>query len=520
MADPRIGWSRYLAQKNEDELDSLLQQGSFKPLLLYHVVFFNLLSWVALVIPQSRGGRYFRPLVFALSLAFALEVIQDRRALLGGNGYMIGMMMAWWLVWSATLFVFSDVENDFQRIERVASSETHNSSGNGLDGSSTTLPEDNPTDQQIQFRWQSYPSKLSHRMEWCAGLLFNLRGPEWNWRAPRLGRLPRKVHAHLHSGFLASNLRAEDDGDHISAKSCLSKAFRIFLVSYLTLDALKVIMIRDPYFRNTPVADSAPPFPLSFLTSIPLGVRFYRSFVSCMGVYVALQYVTCLNPIFFLGLSLAFPNASRKLTAAPLDASWLYADTFGPFFSSVLDDGLAGVWGTWWHQLFRHGFISTARWVLSLLPSSWGENPQIKRITYVVVAFSMSGLVHACGSYTQFTETRPLTGPFLFFFIQSLAIIVEHTFHTMVLSKLPMSGIPRWVRRTANGLIVFSWLLYSGPFIADDFARGGLWLMEPVPISPLRGLGLAEGQGWWCWQGEWFSHWNDGTYWGSGIRVI
>lgn len=278
--------------------------------------------------------------------------------------------------------------------------------------------------------------------------------------------------------------------------------------------------MRDPYFRGTVVTDTGFPFPFSLLSFIPLGIRFYHCFVSCLAVYVALAYVTSLNPICFLGLSMAFPNASRKLTAAPLDVSWLYADTFGPFFSPILDDGLAGVWGSWWHQLFRHGFISTARWILLLLPGSWGTHPGIKRVIYIVVAFSLSGFVHACGSYTQFTETRPLNGPFLFFFLQSMAILIEHMVKTVVLPMLPLGRIPRWLRRTANGLLVFIWLLYSGPLIADDFARGGLWLMEPVPLSPLRGLGLANGQGWWCWEGEWFKYWNDGTYWGSGIRVV
>ncbi|KAJ5752037.1 hypothetical protein N7520_008954 [Penicillium odoratum] len=522
MADPRISWSRYLAQQNENELEYLLKKGTFRPLLLYHVIVFNCLPWIVLVIPKSRGGQYIRPLVFALSLAFAIEVIRNQRALLGGNGYMIGMMAAWLLVWSGTLFIFSDVERDFQRIERVTASEKPRSIGDSLDAQSSNngTVSENVIADKARFRWQSYPSKLSHRIEWCAGLLFNLRGPEWNWRTPRLGRLPQTVHADLHSGFLANSIPAEDTGVQISARKCVSKAFRVFAISYLTLDALKVVMIRDPYFRNTATDNIAPPFPLSFLVFIPCGIRFYHCFLSCLGVYTALQYVTSLNPICFLGLSLAFPNASRKLTAAPLDAPWLYADTFGPFISSVLDDGLASVWGSWWHQLFRHGFTSTARWLLSLLPVSWGTNPRLKRVTYIVVAFSLSGLVHACGSYTQFTETRPLTGPFLFFLSQSMAIIAEYIFKTVVFPKLPLGQTPRWLRRTANGLMVFIWLLFSGPLIADDFARGGLWLMEPVPISPLRGLGLANGQGWWCWEGEWFKYWSDGTYWGSGIRVI
>ncbi|KAJ5087843.1 hypothetical protein N7456_011459 [Penicillium angulare] len=520
MADPRTSLSRYLTEENESDLHFLLEQGIFKPLFLYHVISFNVLPWIALLIPKRQGGQYIRRLVFTLNLACGIEALRNNRALLGGNGYMIGMLVAWWLIWSATLFVFSDVERDFQRIERTTVDIDGPSSKSGKEISPREDTKGSDTANHEQFYWQAYPSKFTHRVEWCAGLLFNLRGPEWNWRAPRLGPVPKTVHEQLKSGFLSKHHSVEGGASCITAKARLQEAFRTCLTSYLILDALKVIMMRDPYFRGTVEVGAIPPFPFSFLASIPFAVRFYRCFFSCMGIYVALNFVTSFNPICFLGLSLAFPSASRKLTGAPLDAPWLYANSFGPFFSPTLDHGLAGAWGQWWHQLFRYGFTATARWVLSLLPSSWGTNSGVKRVTYIVIAFALSGFVHACGSYTQFKGTRPLTGPFSFFFLQSLAIIVEYTFKAVVIPKLPVSNMPRWLGRTTNATIVFFWLLLSGGLIADDFARGGLWLMEPVPFSPLRGLGLANGQGWWCWQGTWFAHWSDGTYWGSGIRVI
>ncbi|KAJ5737191.1 uncharacterized protein N7483_002316 [Penicillium malachiteum] len=424
-------FSRNLSLKNEFELDSLLQQGTFKPVFLYQVILFNCLPWVALVIPKHHGGQYLRPLVFGLGVAFALELLRNHRALLGGNGYLIGLIAAWWLVWAATLFLFSDVERDFQRIER--NDPVRNLKLAEIDELSKQIGEtDNRismsdkvnSNQHAQFRWQSYPSTFLHRVEWCAGLLFNLRGPEWNWRASRFGPLPQTVYAQLKSGFLSNNYSVEEDESYISTKDCLRNAFRTFLISYMTLDILKVVMMRDPYFRGI-TADAIPPFPFIFLASIPLGIRFYRCFISCMGVYVALNYVTSLNPIFFLGLSLAYPNASRRLTGAPLDEPWLYAESFGPFIAPTLEQGLAGTWGRWWHQLFRYGFTSPGRWVISLYPISWRKSAAVKRATYLIVAFALSGIVHACGSYTQFTNTKPLSGPFLFFISQSVAIIVE-----------------------------------------------------------------------------------------------
>ncbi|KAJ5176962.1 uncharacterized protein N7482_002839 [Penicillium canariense] len=544
MADPH-GSYRDLVHRHNEEIDTLLEMGVYKPVFLYQVILFNLLPLIGLLIPCS-AARYGRPVIFALCLGFVVEVLRHRRALLGGNGYMIGLMAAWLLVWSAALLVFTDVENDFQRIERGAAADeprrdmdqagkgaqqsraftdksnlvntTHASPSASSRQATSTASADNH--EHEKFHWQSYPRNFTHRLDWCAGLLFNLRGPEWNWRPPRLGPLPRSVHTQLRSGFDSDELRAHDDAAYMTAKDRLRAAFWNCFKGYILLDALKVFMMRDPYFRGIVASEIPPPFPFSCFASYPLLIRFYHCFFSCMGVYVALVFVTSFNPICFLGLSLAFPKASRRLTRAPLDASWLYADSFGPFLSAVLDHGLAGCWGRWWHQLFRYGFTTAARWILSWLPTRWATNLRVKRITHIVIAFALSGFVHACGSHTQFTNTHPFSGPFLFFSLQSVAIILENIFKTAIFPKLPLANTPRWLRRTANAVFVFLWLFYSGAFIADDFARGGLWLMEPVPFSLLRGLGLAYDKGWRCWDKPWFRYWSDGTYWGSGIRII
>ncbi|KAJ5665097.1 uncharacterized protein N7477_007545 [Penicillium maclennaniae] len=462
MAD-LYGTSRDLEQSHEKQLESLLLQGVYKPVFLYHVVFFNCLPIIGMVIPRRRGTRYVRQFIYAISLAFALEMLRNHRTLLGGNGYMLGMMIAWWLVWCTTLFVFMDIEHDFQRIERGAKLAADGDSSPGNTQEMSNQTETGDQSSQPLFHWQSYPRKFSHRLEWCAGLLFNLRGPEWNWRVPHLGPLPQSVHKHLQPEYLSNKFHAGGDATCMTSGQRLRAAFKTFLQSYLLLDILKVVMMRDPYFRGISGCDSMPPFPMSYLAPFPLLVTIYRYLLSCIGVYVALNFVTSLNPICFLGLSLAFPNASRKLTAAPLDEAWLYADSFGPFISPVLDHGIAGCWGRWWHQLFRYGFTATARWICACLPTRFAANEQIKQILYIVVAFTISGLIHACGSYTQFAETKPFSGPFLFFSLQSIAIICEHIFKKAIFPRIPLvAGTPRWLRRTGNAVLVFFWLLYSG----------------------------------------------------------
>jgi hypothetical protein len=528
MADPRYGSYRDLAKNFETELDILIEQGIYKPIFLYHVVIIHALPIIGMVIPSSRGGKYVRKVLFALCIGIALEILQNRRAVVGGNGYMLGLMTAWWLIWTATLLIFTDIEHDFKRIERKPKQSTrinkneHGTTEKPLD-SKTSLSEKQVTNA---FVWQSYPSKFSHRLDWAAGLFFNLRGPEWNWRTPHLDPLPRLVHSQLHSGF-SDKINAQEGSAYPTGKERLRAAFRKFFISYLVLDTFKVIILMpDLYFQGIAPADSLspPPFPFFYFPGLaihPALAQLCRCIYSAGSVFFALEFVTSLNPIFFLGLSLAFPNGARNFTAAPLAASWLYSDTFGPFIQPVLDDGLAGCWGRWWHQLFRNGFMNTARWILSLLPASLVSHPQFRRVTYVVVAFCLSGFIHACGSHTQLASTYPVSGPFLFFALQSVAVMAEQVSEIIIFPNLPLGGTPKWLRRAANFVFVFCWLMTSGALIANDFARGGLWLMEPVPISPLRGLGFGlPGHGWWCWKDPWFRYWSDGSYWGSGIRVL
>ncbi|KAJ5198845.1 hypothetical protein N7491_000589 [Penicillium cf. griseofulvum] len=515
MADPLS--YKDLAKNYERQLDTLVKEGTFKPVFLYHVIILNILPLIGLVIPRSRGGQYVRKGIFVLCIAIAVEILQHRRAVIGGNGYMLGLITAWWLIWNATLFMFTDLEHDFKRIERKPVD---------IKSQNDTKLEPNTVKQRDSdlFVWRSYPEHFWHRLEWSAGLLFNLRGPEWNWRASHLGPLPRPIHDQLHSEFMG-RINACEPSAYPSGKDRLKAAFRKFFISYLVLDTLKVIILMpDPYFRGLTPANSLSPFPFFYfknLTLHPVISHFCHRLYSAISVYFALEFVTSLNPIFFLGLSLAFPNGAKNLTAAPLDVPWLYFDSFGSFVTPVLDEGLAGCWGRWWHQIFRYGFVASARWILSVLPAGLTSHVQVRRVTYVVVAFCLSGFVHACGSHTQIPDTSPVFGTFLFFALQSVGIMAERIFKTSFLPKSPFAGAPRWLRRTANFMFVFCWLMVSGGLVADDFARGGLWLMEPLPISPLRALGFGlQGQGWWCWDEPWFRYWSDGTYWGSGIRVL
>ncbi|KAL2825634.1 membrane bound O-acyl transferase family-domain-containing protein [Aspergillus cavernicola] len=509
MADYAFQRYERIVLNTQIQLELLIQQGEAKPLLLWHALLPLVLPIIALLVPRRTWGWLLRPILSVTTLSVSLEIIRYRRVLLGANGYMIGLIMVWWLVWSMTLLVFNDVERDFRRIVRTRSTtvgdKTVRQNGHASNKEHKQSPVTRDTETLV---WKPYPQSLLPRLGWVIALVLNMRGPDFSFRISSLDPLPPLLDPKHHSAIKKPACP--------SATIRLRAAFLRFFIAYLAIDFLKLIIIWDPYFFGA--LSAPPPFPFDCFPAIPGLVSVYHSIVSGTAVYFALQYVTSLNPIFFLGLSSAFPNASRALTVTPLDAPWLYADQFGPI-TAVLDDGLAGAWSKWWHQIFRFGFVSTSKWLISLLPSTLSSHRSIRRIIITLVAFGISGLMHGSGSYTQIGETRPFSGTFLFFFLQPVGISIQGLCSRIIVTSLARHGLPppRWLRRFGNVTFVLGWLLFTGNRIADDFANGKMWLTEPLPFSLLRGL---MGRGWVCWRTPWFEHYDDGTFWGRGVRIL
>lgn len=544
-----------IVQRNQRQLIASIEHGELKPFFLWNLLVLFGLPLFALMTLRYKGSRYIRLGVFALIVSVAFEIIKCRRALLGASGYMIGVVACYWVVWSAVLLIFNDVGKNFKRIERraisantskpdssgfidmdkggdihaadpddnaISSSKNSGTQRSGDAGKISTVDEQ-PSKGLLKksevFTWQSYPQPFLHRLNWTFDLLSNTRGPQWNWRISPMGPLPASVHAQLNPGKRDAS-REANDSDVLDAKTRLKTEFASFWKSYLALDLLKVLMMRDPYFQGVVSPAPPPPFPFNYLPDIPVIIALYRHLITGFGIFAALNYATSFNPIIFLGLSMAFPDAARTLTSVPLDAPWLYSDAFGPFVITVLDQGLAGCWGQWWHQLFRAGFTNTGRWLLSFLPEKLATKRNVRRIVMTFVAFGLSGIIHACGSHTQLGDTNPL-GPFMFFIMQAVGIVIEDTFKRVILPVMFPYNIPRWLRWTANSLFVASWLFFSGHFVADDFARGGVWITEPVPFSPLRGLGLGvKGESWLTWEKPWFRSWKGDRWWERGLAVL
>jgi hypothetical protein len=198
---------------------------------------------------------------------------------------------------------------------------------------------------------------------------------------------------------------------------------------------------------------------------------------------------------------------------------WHYPSIFGGF-SAVLDRGLAGWWGMWWHQTFRAQFLAPATYLLR--EGYYRKDEALSMILALSITFSQSGLLHAFGSWTSIPETRPWRAP-AFFTLQVVGIIVQKLLASLLAPYLkalsPGSASNRLCRRAGNFAFALFWVQWTSVFFCDDIASTGLWLCDSIPFSPLRMLGLGRpGDRWWRWEREHFPGWYTGAHWWeSGI---
>jgi hypothetical protein len=290
----------------------------------------------------------------------------------------------------------------------------------------------------------------------------------------------------------------------------LTTNFKTFIIGYIILDLLKTTLMHDPYFWGYLTRSPPSYYPFS---SSPMGTHIMRLALSQFAIMAALRTLFTLGPLFFSGV------LGPQLLGARAEP-WMYPETWAPY-TVVLDNGLAGWWGNWWHQTFRFAFQEPSRKALEVLGVD--RKSVGAKAAQLAVAFALSGLVHASGSLTCAGVTKPLRGPLVFFLLQGLGIFVEGVV-VQVLKPVGMQRrLPRWAMRAWTFAYVHVWFYYTAHLLCDDFAAGGIWLFEPIPVSVFRGLGFGADKrdGWWCWGGALrVLRWHRGdSWWTTGIAL-
>lgn len=318
-------------------------------------------------------------------------------------------------------------------------------------------------------------------------LIMNFRGPGWNWAIPPLPDIPDFVKQGLgeYDGKPSGKISSAGLRQYTTRQELFNGQIPPFVVGYFILDIVKTTMMKDPYYIFGPTTYALPTH-LAILSSIQL--RIYRELLSAIAVVVSLQMAFSLIPI---SMGLIFGPRVFGQRAEP----WYFPSSWGSF-SNITEKGLNGLWGGWWHQTFRFAFSAPSNYLINNGHVEARSMPA--KLLALFFAFGISGFIHTGGSISQVPKTCPWHAP-IFFMLQGLGIFIQTTIYGTL--KEPIDKLPKIIRQVGNLVFTFVWLLSTGWILVDDFSRGGIWLYEPIPFSPLRGLGFGvEGDGWWCWK--------------------
>lgn len=363
-------------------------------------------------------------------------------------------------------------------------------------------------EDELEYFWQPYPSTFFTRIGWVTDLILSFRGQGWNFSIPSNPPLPPDIAESLGEP-VSRTLTSRVGVQRFQTRKELAKyQLPKFFACALLLDFIKMHILWDPYFRT---GDLSLPVPFYLAWLPPFGQLFMRRNIQLAGIVTAIEYVELLSPLVFC--LLLGPNSFLGLRAAP----WQYPTTWGgPHI--ILSKSLNGLWGGWWHQTFRIGFAAPSNY---LIRHHWMSRKSFPgQVTALLIAFAISGSLHMCGSLSQLPETNPF-GPMRFFLLQVPGILIQTLFTTVFAKQI--QRFPSWAGKFANGLYSFVWLFATSGSFADDMARGGVWMFEPLPWSPLRALGLGpHGEGMWPWENIYAAYWKStrGRWWESGWALF
>ncbi|KAI8960939.1 hypothetical protein F5Y11DRAFT_248681 [Daldinia sp. FL1419] len=373
-------------------------------------------------------------------------------------------------------------------------------------------------EQEFEYYWQDYPADapLWTRLDWAFDICSSFRMTGWNWAIPCLPPydLPPTINGYqLPLSTVVPHRSKQGYTRQLSYKSLfVTRFFRDVLPNYLIVDFCAVHMTADPYFILGPEHEDLIPLPPHLSSLPPLLLSAQRTALSFFGVLSALQLVFAFGALS-LALLPPHPQILRFRTHP-----WHLPSTTGSF-AQVLDRGLAGFWGSWWHQTFRFGFSAPTNWLLRngyVAPGSAGQN-----LAAFALAFVQSGFLHASGSWSTVPNRTKWWLPPLFFLLAGVGSTVQRWLARTVFGKL-IRRLPRRVRRSGNFVFVLGWMWLTSWALIDDFGRCGLWLFEPVPVSVVRWLGYGPAQDHrvWRYEKDFWPKWYQGKHWwDSGFGI-
>lgn len=524
--------------------------GELKPLVLPHLLYGFIPVLMYLCIPHTTRPWLYKArwAVLVGVLWWQVKLMRETGSRSVANGFAVGLVSAWGMVWATTWLVCERPQWDGKRVRRRkrtvmikkpeaqldianangrdtqsngSTQESHlqhrrpsnghaslTNTNNGYARLTATFSDGVDADKdEWEYFWQPYPLNLSDRIPWLLDLLITFRLPGWNYAIPPLPPISTKYKSRTGEPLYPSPPRSSsrDILNSFQTRRELAK-YRIprFIAGYFLLDLIKVTMMHDPYFLFGPTTYALP----AHLASLPpWALHLLRQVLGGAGIIIAIHLIFSLPPVLTLLVPSSIP---LPLILTPP----YYPSTWGSS-SALLNQGLAGLWGTWWHQTFRFGFSAPYDWALR--EGIIKPRTTTARLFSLLCAFGISSFLHASGSFTEVSHTKPLDA-FLFFLSQAVGIVVQGVL-SQLLKSLVTTPSP-WMRKVGNVLFICAWLHWTCDWLVDDFSRCGIWLFEPLPLSFFRGIGFGvSGRAGWgeFWLGKRWEpvdlHWYRGEHW-------
>lgn len=412
-----------------------------------------LLLPTALLIPPSVLSHralcaLFLPLIYALQLHSCFQM---------GCVDVITVDLA---LWSFHLLAFRNPREDFKRV--------------GFKKYPPLVTQDsrkvaNVTRTEI---WeQGYPAEFVPRVSWVFSLLLAFRLTNW-----KIGK--------------ATHDRQQPCVG-ISRAEYLKKAFIQILQSLVLMDLAATYIQTDPYFfKNINITTPFPPSTSSTPTALAI-LRLFPPWVVRVSA-IGAQICSAVNIMFVLPALIG--TAIYVLPDHWSPHNWPLM--FGPF-SAIIENGLRGLWGSFWHQMTRHMASVPGRALIELagVPTS----SLVGYVSLVTSAFLFTGILHIGlvplqPLKTDYSANELKLYTALFFWVQVIGIYIE-LLGTRIFRSVSVK-LPSVVRDTMVLIWTAAWLGLTLPLLAIAFRGLGYWDAYPLPVSPTQGI---WGQGWFPW---------------------
>ncbi|KAF9693525.1 hypothetical protein EKO04_008238 [Ascochyta lentis] len=399
----------------------------------------------------------------AVILPISLVATMHAWLVLGGND----VLSTDSLYMTLFLYAFKDPRRDFRRVIRAGPDEAPQAN-DFLDESkgSERIVESKP------ILLEAYPENFKGRLAWAMQLPQSR--PLHDWIIGNAGHDRRVLLPFQHP---------------TRTKFIIDILLRLSPVLSIFLPLSKQLAEDDPYFSDPTFSIFGPYSQGSSRSSRRRTVVLLRTMLPA----VVLRPLTMAMYLYSLLLGLFLPP---MLLPVLLNAVGLVPDKWSPHtrrprfgpFSAIMNYGVRGLWGQWWHQQMRHVVSEPGRWFAAKL--GLGDKGWQKAVKYMLIcisAFMLSGITHAGMvppkprfASIDVNELRLRLASF--FWIQPLGIAIELFILEPALHSLP--NVMQRMQAVLRTIWTVVFMCFACTFLVVPFGQLGYWNIIPSNLTP------------------------------------